>query len=359
MNPERDPGSQLDRADHLLDLERPADAMRAVSAVLADDPQNTRALCLAARAEMALQRPDAAAEFARRAHRTDPGNDWPLRLLALAENRRGQHLAAEHSAAQAVSISPFVWQTHQVLAAVLADNSPARALPVVERAIALAPQEPEPHNLKAGIALDRGDVATAEREYLEALRLDPQNSAAINGLGLVSLRRRRSLSAAARFADALGQDPRLSVGLHNLDVAFINTLAMPMQRWLWIFFIAAWLVSRVAGQDIRWPSLALAAVLALVLAVGAVRTVGLVRGRLRPYVLSLPRRDRLLTAAASTLLASVLLLLVSLLLPVDAVRGILTVAAVVCWIVAGQLLRRRVRRLDVAAGPRRSVPPHG
>jgi tetratricopeptide (TPR) repeat protein len=335
----------LERADNLLDLERADEALTMIHAVLAENPENVSALCLAARAELALKRPGEAVRAASRAHGIDPHSDWPLRLIALAESRRGQHWAAEQAALQAVSLAPQVWQTHQVYAAVTADNAPDKALYAVGHAVALAPQEPEPHVLRAGILLRRSDLPGAEAEYREALRLDPQNSAATNGLGLVSLRGRKTLTAAGQFADALRQDPKLSVGTHNLDVAFINTLAVPMQRFLPVFFIMAWVIGRADGSVGRIASWVIAAALAGVIVFGVVRIVQQVRGRLWPYVRTMPRRDPMLTASAGCLLTSLVGLVVGLVLPDGVAKACVIAGAVVTWFAAGLLLRRRVKRL--------------
>lgn len=71
--------------------------------------------------------------------------------------------------------------------------------------------------LKLGTAqLRTREAATSEKSFREALRIDPRNAEALNGLGLVYLQRNRPQDAVHQFSAALKQQPGYGPALLNL-----------------------------------------------------------------------------------------------------------------------------------------------
>ncbi|WP_162580875.1 cellulose biosynthesis protein BcsC [Variovorax sp. PBS-H4] len=89
--------------------------------------------------------------------------------------------------------------------ALQADPAVAQRLAQLGEAPPQAPRPAPPNPVQQGYAaLDRGDLATAERRFDEALRMRPADTDALGGLGLVRLRQQRF----AQAEDLLGRASR-------------------------------------------------------------------------------------------------------------------------------------------------------
>jgi tetratricopeptide (TPR) repeat protein len=71
---------------------------------------------------------------------------------------------------------------------------------------------------EAGVAARAREWAAAEKSFNEALRLQPQQSGALNGLGVVRLERGHTAEAAQLFNSALKQQPGYAPALLNLAI---------------------------------------------------------------------------------------------------------------------------------------------
>ena len=76
------------------------------------------------------------------------------------------------------------------------------------------------HLSTADAALDRDDLATAEREYRDAAVLDPRSAKAQFGLGNVYVRQSRFPEAERAYTSALDLDPGMVAARTNLGVAY-------------------------------------------------------------------------------------------------------------------------------------------
>lgn len=239
--------SALTRAEHLLDIHRPQEALRAVAAELARDPQNVTALGLAARAELDLKEPRRARQFASRAAAAQPNGEYPLRLLALSLHALGRFREACEAAQAAVANAPNLWQTHYTLAYVGAGTpgmgSVARE--AARQAVELAPLEAETHAVMGLVAVEQGDQTTAESALREALQLNPNLTMARNDLGRLHLLRKDHFGAAGHFAHAAASDVRMDVAQHNIDTA----LAMAVGRVVFWVSIAVFVLARFAVTE--------------------------------------------------------------------------------------------------------------
>ncbi|MDT5002748.1 MAG: hypothetical protein QOK12_4853 [Mycobacterium sp.] len=309
----------LTRAEHLLDVHRPREALRAVAAELARDPQNVTALGLAARAELDLKEPRRARELATRAAAAQPDAEYPLRLLALSLHALGRFTDACEAAQAAVANAPNVWQTHYTLAYVSAGtpgmDSVARE--AARRAVELAPLEAETHAVMGQIAVEQGDQTTAENALREALRLNPNLAMARNDLGRLHLLRKDHFGAAGHFAHAAADDVRMDVAQHNIDAA----LAMAVGRVVFWVCVAVFILGRFAVKDESDGAVgfgyAMLAVLVALVIWQAVLIVPAARGGLGTYLRMLPHRDRLMTATVGLLVLGMIALMVMCVVPPD------------------------------------------
>ncbi|MEU3169159.1 tetratricopeptide repeat protein [Streptosporangium sp. NPDC006930] len=158
------------------------------------DPADPRQWCAVAAAWLGHDRPEAALEAARKALDLDPrsesGADWGYRLASLAFERLGRDAEAVAAAEEAVRLAPGSWAARMRLGAALR-RVPGRwreSRAQAARAVRYAPEEPDPHVLAGDLALLRGEYASAEAAYREALRLLPGHPGARVNLGLARLR---------------------------------------------------------------------------------------------------------------------------------------------------------------------------
>lgn len=218
-------GSTLTRAQHLLELGRPDEAEPLVRDFLIGNPQSASALRLLASLLVALHRPDEALQAVTQSLSVDPESAHAFIVLAQIQDSRGDHTAAVAASGRAVRLAPHAWWAHIAHAQALRNGRRPQtrlALQAARQAVALAPHEPDAHNL-AGICFDdMGDPATARLAYLEALRLDPSHAPALNNLAALDANGGQLGSAARRLKETLATDPQLKVARGNLDVVVVK-----------------------------------------------------------------------------------------------------------------------------------------
>ena len=316
MNPDDSAGA-VRRAEHLLQINRPREALRALATTLAHEPDNADALCLGAQAEMALDDFEQARDLASRAAAAAPSAEWPMRLLALSLLQMGQPYEAYQAARGAVAKAPHLWQAHHTMAQTCAGTFGMKsvAYAAAGKAIELAPLEPDAHAILGRVALESGDHGTAERALRKALRLDPNHAVARTDLGRLQLLRNDHFGAADHFAQAAASDVRLDVAVHNIDLAMAAAVAR-LFVWVWVvLFAAGRFALLLKGIVAVW-----AGIITLVLLIGLIGwqlhlVIPALRGRLGPYLRLLPHRDRLMTASIGVLAFGMVALAVMCVLP--------------------------------------------
>jgi tetratricopeptide (TPR) repeat protein len=107
------------------------------------------------------------------------------------------------------------------------------AEPLVRRAIMLAPENADAHNLLGAILDQRGTAREAEHEYRTALRLNPKAVGAFANLGVLLARTHRPAEAVQAFESALRLAPDHPQASFNLGLAFyqLNRLE-EAAKWL-------------------------------------------------------------------------------------------------------------------------------
>jgi tetratricopeptide (TPR) repeat protein len=106
------------------------------------------------------------------------------------------------------------------------------AEPLVRRALAAAPSNPDAHNLLGTILDQRGQLQAAEREYLAALRFNPRSTSARANLGVLLARTGRSEAAVETFESVLREIPDHPQATLNLALLYAGrgdyTRAVPL-----------------------------------------------------------------------------------------------------------------------------------
>jgi tetratricopeptide (TPR) repeat protein len=218
--------ADLNRASAMIDMARFDHAARLLTALVASAPDNSRAWCLLARAQLGAGRADQALEAARRAGQLDPADDWPHRLASTALISMGKPVEAMSAALQARNIAPHFWRSHVCLAQAAAEAGQHQlAAGAAAEAVAIAPGEPDVHFTMGKVALAAGDLASATASQQAALAIDPGHAGAINELGRISLRARDASGAAGYFLRAARSAPGAGVFGRNTEVALARVAA--------------------------------------------------------------------------------------------------------------------------------------
>ncbi len=324
----------------LTDINRAADAIALLHRAVGMAPDNQTAWCELARAELTCDEPRNALQAVNHALACDPTDEWPHRVASMALSRLGDHEGAIRAAREAVRLAPHTWQTYVQLADAIDDHPqppPVRqslrneAWTAANRAVELAPQEPRPHSIVGHLALTNNASVQAEQAFREALRLDPSNARALNGLAMANLRRGNLASAAAGFGAAVAADP-------NDDSARRNVSAAVWDAARNLFWGLAFLAFGV-GQLIQLPWLVARCA---VFSIGLVAFLGLcarawrrVPRRLRGYLLRLLLREPWLGATLALYITSLALMAASMVPATYPDRELLAGAAILATFVSG------------------------
>jgi len=281
-----------DQAALLLEARRYREALERLARALASAPDDAVAWCLTAQARLGLNEVDEGLDAAMRAHRAAPHEEWPLRLLSETRHQSGKHEGAAQAARHAVRLDPSNWMTHAQLARAASPlpHHADEAWHAATTATRLAPLEAEAHATLAELALNRNDRRTAERAYREALRLDPHNVSALNGMARIDLLRGRLVEAVRGFSAVGRVDPQERAVPHNMRAT--------VQLWLrrtHLGLVAAWVLlselnrSATDSSGVLPSTAALSLVFLALLIWWTARTVGRLPSRLRATLIVVMR----------------------------------------------------------------------
>lgn len=289
------------RAQTLLDLGRSAEAVEVLQRALADEPESYRLLCLLALAQQRCGNHRESRDAAGRAVAIRPDSEWAHRLVSLANTSLRFPIQAVEAGQEAVRLAPESWQTHHTLAlAYIESGEHEPALRHSGIARELAPEEADTHFIHGLAALRAGDKKTARAEFERNLALRPDHAAAHNNLAKLSIDRGGLLEGAQRLSSALASDPQMRVARRNVHILARRAL----RRFHWCvvlaYFVLGGLLSSNDGgtsygtttHHTQRPALTVAAVGALVaLVVVAVAIDRRLPANLRGYFRRLPRTD--------------------------------------------------------------------
>lgn len=271
--------AELQRAEALIDLHRPDEAIPLAVRAGAQDPDDPAPRLVAARAHLKAGRLDDAATAARHALSLEP-ESWPaMHLLGIVLSSQGDEHQARYWTEQALAVEPNASATHALLAGIDSDaGHHGKAIAEAEEAVKLDPDLEYAH-LMLGLTLAAdGRHAAAEQALRHTLQLDPTNATALAALG-------ETLAARGRPQDA---SELLSMAARN-DVRD-ESIHQDMVRY----------VRRAAWGLATWPVIIALGVLTLVQPLLAVAPVGLYVARRRRLHRFPPEVRRLLTNRSRT-----------------------------------------------------------
>jgi protein O-GlcNAc transferase len=150
----------------------------------------------------------------------EPSSWAALQLMGLAAQRRGDSTIAEGHFARAASLAPDRPELHRELGnTLLALGRPGDAVAAFEAALALNPNDVAALNGLGIAALHRRQFVEAIDAFQRALALDPGLVAAANNLGNVHRERGELSEAEAWYRRALALAPERASAANNLAVA--------------------------------------------------------------------------------------------------------------------------------------------
>lgn len=222
---ERDPYAL---PEALVAAQRWEAALQALSPALSADPTDPRLLGLLVRTLRALGRRREAIDAAQRLLTVAPDDPYALRLATLVLLDVGWVDEAIGTASRAVALDPGNAANHLALSRAWAASPRPGAtrnqLAAAREAVLLDPNSPDAQ-VQIGVALAaEADIPAARAAYLQALRLDPGNSAALNNLAVLDLQSGSPDRATRHLAAALAADPQGAVARRNLDAVAIRVL---------------------------------------------------------------------------------------------------------------------------------------
>jgi tetratricopeptide (TPR) repeat protein len=219
--------SELRRAESLIALHRPEEALAITQFLAATEPGDARPHAMSAFALIEAQRyPEADGEAAKAASLA-PEWDWPYRLMAAtrltdalsrtsATDREYIARSGIQAAETAVRLGPFEAANHLTLAqCAAAAKSLVEAMAASDDAIRLAPYSSEAWRVRSVVATAVRDHKLAESAAREALRLQPDSYLANNQLGIALVNRNRGRRATDQFVAAARIDPQRPAARKN------------------------------------------------------------------------------------------------------------------------------------------------
>ncbi|HEV8701662.1 MAG TPA: tetratricopeptide repeat protein [Candidatus Polarisedimenticolia bacterium] len=205
----------------LLQLHRAQDGLALLEAAVRLDPQSADLAVNVGTAYQALG-DEARAEAAfRRALELDPRSARAWNNLGSIELRRGNAEEAAEVIARAVAIDPHMAVFRVNLADAL--NAAARTSEAAEQfreAYRIDPDLPEAHRGLGEVALSRGDLETAEREFRLAAGARVPSARAANFLGYVLTRTERYSEAVVQYEKAIAIQPDLADAHASLGLLY-------------------------------------------------------------------------------------------------------------------------------------------
>jgi superkiller protein 3 len=220
-------GPHVERGDEALASGRWADAAEWYRKATEVEPGLAVAHARWARALVYQSRLEAAIERAQRATELDAGSAEARAVLALALDWSGQPDRAAQTALQAVEIDGRYVPALSALAESYTDQYRLReADEILDKALALGPNDPEVHRVQGNLRETRSDYAGAVSSYRRALELAPRFSHLHVSLGH-ALRAQElhdeAIAAFSRAAELTPTDARAEGGLGMVYAAREDT----------------------------------------------------------------------------------------------------------------------------------------
>src|SRR5262249_10296696 len=160
---------------------------------------------------------------------------------------------AVEMAGRAIRLYPHGWRGHLLAGVAQCARGRRRAgMAAVNRAVALAPDEPHTHYVQALLRHSAGNRLGAKHAYRRALGLDPGRRGGRGGRVPRALAAGGLVAAAGHFTGAAAAEPGVGAAGSGLERALLGVAGLGLVTgWLLLFvlvfsmFPAAWMVAAV------------------------------------------------------------------------------------------------------------------
>lgn len=232
----REMGDDYQRAEHALNVRRYDQAIEIMQRVLSNNPDNSVAFHTIARAYSLKKMPDKAIEAIRTSLSLDPTSSYAHGLygsLLMDEKHYGQ---VEQEFNTAIALDPINHLAFYLYAIYWLDHKKniVKAKEYCSKALEMDSADVRYHWMFGRIYATEGKTAEAEKIYLHALSMDPENSRVHNSYGVLLLNKKTDAKAAyEHFRTALMLAPEDEEARKNLQIAV--KAKNPWYRPVWYY----------------------------------------------------------------------------------------------------------------------------
>ncbi len=240
-----DAGLILKRAEALLEVDRPRDALALLFEALRLEPENHRVLARIAGAYLALNDHKTALKFANETVRVAPELEWGHRVRSIVLLNLGDKREAYRAAERAAQLDPEnLLVLNQLFSVMRASGMRAEAWNVAHRMVNIGPSVSAAHINLGLIHLEYKQFVDAEAAFRRALTLEPESWPALNNLGVALQGQGRHQDAVEFFYRAAQLNPSRPLPRNNLMLAGKKYLSGPATVIAVVFVV---LVANVIG----------------------------------------------------------------------------------------------------------------
>lgn len=221
-----DDSARLALAQAYLRRDQAAKAQEVLEPALRRSPENAKLLSVAADVQLALKRPDRAAELLTRANAL-PGSDVNGRVrlaqikLAKGELQQGiqdlESLAGKDSATGEPDLA--------LVTALLRSGDYAKALAAADALVRKQPTSAAAQNVRATVLVAKGDLKGARTAYEKALALDPGFTTGTLNLAKLDAMEHKPADARKKFEQVIAKDPKSEAALLGLAQLLVASKA--------------------------------------------------------------------------------------------------------------------------------------
>jgi Tfp pilus assembly protein PilF len=215
-------GDELEKAEFALQARRYDLAIHLMRKELSAHPENAVAFYTIARAYVLKRNTPAAINALRESLRLDPENSNSHMLYGTLLKDTGNFVQAEQEFLTSLSINPASHYTHFVYASFLLHQKKniAKAREHISIALALDASNAKYHLVVGRVLAEEGHLDEADKEYLRALSLDPDDYLVLNSYGAHLLtKKNRPVEAFEFFRQAMLRNPNDPDVRNNLLLA--------------------------------------------------------------------------------------------------------------------------------------------
>ena len=236
----------IDRGRLLLEQHRYGDAEREIKQALAMDPENDEALSLLARIKIDTKKPQEAIQLIDNALSIFPGEDYYLYLKSFALYQLDRIEEAEDILKEAISFNPWQPGYFSLYAYILTQKRQyAAALQKANEGLAIDPEDINCLNARTQALVKLNRSGEAFESIKHTLAADPENDYTHTNAGFSFLEKGKHKQAAHHFREALRINPSNQHAREGMKDALRSKIA----PYRWLLQYEYWLQNK--GRNMR------------------------------------------------------------------------------------------------------------